>query len=377
MSLFVNLFAQEKSSTIFVPKHCYKHFEGKVGDNINVRFNLIRNGSKLTGNFFYFGDVNDTLGTSLLIKRSQTFELKGYIVDNEITVSESLDGGAIFYGKFVSQMQIEGYWKPKGSKVVLPFFLKEKYSEGSMPFELKFVEKKCKLVETETSPVAEVSFSLLLPAFGGGNSARTVDAVQSFIFENFFEKVSSNSNPNNRLEMMTNDFFTQYKENCLIPYQQAKRRAAFMWEKEKFCTVEFNDSYLISIGVSNYAFSGGDNAIEMKKFVLFDAKNGNHISPDEIFIDGYKQQLSSLIEDELRTLYSILPDTKLTQVGFFYDEILPNDNFYINSNGIGFYYNLFEIAGSAMGTTKIYISKEKIANILKPETVVFHMFSNY
>ena len=49
------------------------------------------------------------------------------------------------------------------------------------------------------------------------------------------------------------------------------------------------------------------------------------------------------------------------------DHIEMNDNFYLMPNGIGFYYNPYEVAAYAVGTTDLFIPFSEIQAFLQPE----------
>jgi hypothetical protein len=60
-----------------------------------------------------------------------------------------------------------------------------------------------------------------------------------------------------------------------------------------------------------------------------------------------------------------LPGTgKLTDSGYFVDEIKPNENFYVTGEGVGFVYNHYEIAPYSFGATDIFLTKEGLKEIL-------------
>jgi hypothetical protein len=54
----------------------------------------------------------------------------------------------------------------------------------------------------------------------------------------------------------------------------------------------------------------------------------------------------------------------LADAGFFSDTIKPADNFYITRDGIGFYYNQYDIAPYASGAFDIFIPFSELNDVL-------------
>lgn len=57
--------------------------------------------------------------------------------------------------------------------------------------------------------------------------------------------------------------------------------------------------------------------------------------------------------------------------GFFdINEIAPNNNFWINNEGVHYVYNQYEIAPYSMGPIEVTIPFEEITPIIIPESIV-------
>ena len=54
-------------------------------------------------------------------------------------------------------------------------------------------------------------------------------------------------------------------------------------------------------------------------------------------------------------------------------DLEPIDNFYLDPTGITFYYNVYEIAPYVMGATKITLSYEDIAHLMKVQKILMKL----
>jgi len=84
----------------------------------------------------------------------------------------------------------------------------------------------------------------------------------------------------------------------------------------------------------------------------------------DFFVEGYEERLNAMLNKKLRKLNGIKDDEKLKDAGFFIDYVEYNDNFYINNDGIGFFYNVYEIAAYATGTTELFCTFREVKELL-------------
>ena len=71
--------------------------------------------------------------------------------------------------------------------------------------------------------------------------------------------------------------------------------------------------------------------------------------------------------------YKTKGEAKLSQVGFFVDQITPNRNVYITGNGIGFKYAAYEVAPYSYGLPEVFLSFDKVKDLIRPGTPVYRL----
>ena len=62
---------------------------------------------------------------------------------------------------------------------------------------------------------------------------------------------------------------------------------------------------------------------------------------------------------------------ELENIGFFsVDEIYPNNNFYVDDQGITYTFNEYEVAAYVVGPVHVHLSFDEVSVLLKPDTPV-------
>ncbi|NJO02353.1 MAG: DUF3298 domain-containing protein [Bacteroidia bacterium] len=96
-------------------------------------------------------------------------------------------------------------------------------------------------------------------------------------------------------------------------------------------------------------------------------QTGQLLKLDDLLVPGYQEKLLPLVEQKLRQNYNIRADQSLSEFGFSFPEakFYLSDNFYLKPEGLGFFYNVYEIAPYAVGFQDIFIPYEEIQSLIK------------
>ena len=131
-----------------------------------------------------------------------------------------------------------------------------------------------------------------------------------------------------------------------------------------------NGNGLLSFYIESYAFTGGAHGMQTRDYITNSLETGRVISLGEIFEGDYETALTAILTSKIKAVSNISQEQKLSASGFFVDEIKPSPNFYITRNGIGFYYNHYEIAPYSNGPTDLFLPFGEIKKLLKPDSVL-------
>jgi len=343
--------------------------EGKVGNNISIVLDMVVTGEKVGGYYYYFFD--DQSGDASWTHFGKSMPVYGTIQkDSIIEFSEFNPAvtGSIFKGILKDGM-ISGLWTSSDGRKQLPFEALETYPQGTMAFRVIHHTSQSPLFKKAGSPVASLEMSLLLPQ--GDMEKAVSDSVTAFIYSEFFSDAIPGQNPDHLLSTIKDIYFKNYKSANEDIYQEGT--ASFNWEKIKEVRILHNEHDILSIENYDYGFTGGAHGLSFSKFKVVDLKDGHRIVLDEIFRDGYRNDLRDIIHQEARNLYNLERNQSLADAGFYNDYIDPSDNFYLTKDGIGFYYNQYEVAPFAMGPVDIFVNYNKIKRILRSGSPVYRL----
>jgi hypothetical protein len=330
------------------PVNFYKQFTGlmltktirieliKAPDRNNVGFNL--RGS-------YYGNKLDDKVISLqgsLSKTGKVFLEEGYFKEDENRLGKPVfvKTANISGMYYPNRGRIEGKWSSANGKTTYNFNLQEDYTNGSIPAEIIFND-----LEYEE---AQIRFHY--PKF------------KNHPYANQLNKVIGDSLLGDMAKQM-HDF--------LGSYQDLRSTGGMIegFDDSNICFINHNDNQILNLEYQKSSYTGGAHGINTNKYLNFNLKNGALLKFEDIFLKGSEKQLLQILESVLRASYNIPMHQSLGDFGF----TLPNDrlyitkNFYINRLGIGFYYNVYEIAPYAVGSQDLFLPYSKIKHLIKKE----------
>jgi Protein of unknown function (DUF3298) len=351
--LSLGLLAQELPDTAF-----YKHMQGSINRNIMVTLNLTKMKDSLSGN--YFTQVPEHDGLDRSTRSYQWMQLSGKMTSpTEFILYVQDKSNKRFEGIFTDGNKMEGIFIDEEMDKSFDFKLFERPSKGSIPFNARLTEKSENLNSDSLSPQAKIELFLLTPC--NFANVDVVDSIRKTIYSFFSKKINTNSSPDEALEITTKNFFDQYRESNLDLH---KNGHSFSWERMTFCQILLNENFYLSLGMINYAFTGGAHGLQINKYYVFDLKDGKTYKLDDFFIPNYQDQLQALLNNEARKKFDVAENQKLSDVGFFMDSIPTSDNFFLVRNGVHFYYNQYQLAPYSWGQIDLFLSFGQLKGII-------------
>lgn len=328
----------------------YLHMKGVIGTNEPVTADLVIFENRIEG--FY---NNNNFGQRISIAISG--ELKN---DGSIVMNDKVSDRQIFTGKFTNGNEISGMWEKNDSDVKYPFNLIEEYSGGSIPYKIFSVRSKTSLTVAKDSPIALFESSLVMPPDTMNRKVALV--LNNVMYSRLFgsEKVQD---PKILFKELETRFFNHYQTNN-ADINTAENYQYLNWEKRKNMLVMFNENYFTTLQFNDYAYTGGAFGLNITKYLVFDVRTGRDLKLANLFSPGFYDKLGILITGRIKENLSISKDDLLSNYGYFADKVEPTENFYINTSGIGFHYNTYEIAGMESGPQDIFIPFSDINQLL-------------
>jgi hypothetical protein len=354
----------------FVPKKCYLHLLGTINKEFPVEMNLVKINDTIYGDYSFvqpdkipYGKENTGRGIAVCGKMGSgdAFSLR------ELTDPK----GSLIKMKFVNSQSLSGtFERPRGSKP-LPFEVSEKYPEGSIAMNVYYQKAFMPLVKKPKSPGAAIQLGMLLP----GESANPLisDSLIRLMLVKFTGKQVRLFQPEKLLDGMKQIYFENYLATNEGIYN-ASMASSFNWQSLKFLHILLNGSHILTFYIDHYAFTGGAHGLQTRQFTVVNLWTGKEVELKDIFKENSEPELVSILSDKIHEMNHLPTSQNLKDAGFFTDTVKPTDNFYITGEGIGFFYNQYDIAPYASGSIDVFIPYRELKDLLVGGGVIRELY---
>jgi len=324
----------------------YDHYTGLISDELKLTADLIKSGNGFSG-FYYYEFEEDGFWIS-----SNPIALDGRVnEDGSFVLNEFGGHSSYFQGKLESSQLIKGVWVNEMLKDDVGYTLKATYPKGSIHLNLVEQYQKSFFQQNSELPSAEFSLTLLFPDYQLDQVVYHQLLSRIYYYLGYRGDVSEKSNI---ISQLTTKYDQQF-QNALSNVKLDSFPDSFNWQKSIRMDVINNESGLLCLQFDTYAKSGSREGSLVRKYLVFDVNENKVLDVMDLFNESELTELSRIIESRLRIQYKLDEDKALTDFGFFNDSIQATHNFYLHPGGIGFYYNVYEIAPYSNGPTDIFI----------------------
>ena len=142
------------------------------------------------------------------------------------------------------------------------------------------------------------------------------------------------------------------------------------WFSDYVMSVSFNEHDLLGISNSYWTYTGGVHGMYGVSFYVYDMRQERLLNLEDIFVDGYDEQLATIINHQLLYDLNVDSTTSLSSLGYWEDKIPITSNYTIEENNIVFYYGPYEIASYATGPTIITIPLKSLQAIIRRDSPI-------
>jgi hypothetical protein len=125
---------------------------------------------------------------------------------------------------------------------------------------------------------------------------------------------------------------------------------------ESITAVDY-DRYVIIKRTTDY-YDGGAHGLYGTKYRVFDRVSGRFVTLKDVFDADEREALRKAVVESLRKKFELAKDEGLTAAGFFSDELTLTENFFLSGEGIGFHWNIYELAPYVFGEIEVVVPHE-------------------
>ncbi len=169
------------------------------------------------------------------------------------------------------------------------------------------------------------------------------------------------------LSLLEAAFFGKFREESARLNKEFGPEAVHPWYFEEREFIAYADARLLVRGCSRAEYRGGAHGLYGTEYAIIDLSGRRVLGLAELFIPGSDARLSALLTRKAREVLGLAEGTPLQEAGFFVDAVPPSPNLFVHAEGLGFHYNVYDIAPYAMGEIVLLLSFEELDALLRSD----------
>jgi hypothetical protein len=141
------------------------------------------------------------------------------------------------------------------------------------------------------------------------------------------------------------------------------------WWFERRVRVEYQSANVLSLSRDQEGYTGGAHGNGRVDYANFRPSTGEPIRLRDILKPGFEKPLNSIGEVRFRALEHLDPKASLHENNFVFpnDRLQLNDNFFIDTKGLTFQYNSYEVTCFACGAPSVFLPYSDLRTLLRPD----------
>lgn len=201
------------------------------------------------------------------------------------------------------------------------------------------------------------------PVFTKADNSALVEAanrqVSKFIRGYYGEELAS---MNRDLETFLVDFTDDYDETRQLI--QNARRASYI---DLDIGVQANFEKLFCLRCRYKSYGGGNHVFQSQLFVTMDCRSGERINLEDVFVDGFRPRLSTIVERELKRSKNLgsADDLRASGYGWEGGPLPLPDEIGFGEDSLIVQYRMGEIAANALGSIEVKVSYRQLTRLIR------------
>lgn len=236
------------------------------------------------------------------------------------------------------------------------------------------------LQENDTTlPYADVNISFTYPVkFRDSESLSRLRQIFQGTF--FGDSRYDSLSPQESMDQYLSEYTKRYQSLSNYYYEDKRRIEGEMpswywYSMNNSNKILFENDSLLSYAVEYSDYEGGAHGSYRITYVNIDLNKLVTLTEEDLFSPGYFKPLTEKIVHQLMKSYDAdIPDSLLMRGFFTLEDIVPNNNFWLDAENIHYSYNQYEIAPYAMGVIDVSVPYTELSDILLPNGIISKYF---
>lgn len=237
-------------------------------------------------------------------------------------------------------------------------------NDESTKFDVVTADKTVKLSSEANSPSCSVHLELSYASEVNGHKAEIINNIIENRLLNMQDLTMQQA-----ADSFANVYASNYLTHLLPLYRQdqndAKKTEWYNYHYIVKTSVEqgYKNASVYHIHLDYY--EGGAHGINQHLTLNFEQSTGRQLMLADIFVPGYEQRLSDLLQKALCEHVGVSSINELKDQGYLYSmDMFPSENFVLGEETITFIYNPYEIAPYEKGSIELTLSYSELDDIL-------------
>ncbi|MDR2774178.1 MAG: RsiV family protein [Tannerella sp.] len=249
-------------------------------------------------------------------------------------------------------------------------------NDNDIRFDTIMINEQYHLLGDSMNPSCTLESSFIYPS--DYKDKEILRKINRHFLISFFGEDNVSASPEDAMASYTNKYISEYKEiekDFLDARNNTEEKSiiesSFTYHEMSSNEILYNKCNLISYAVAVEYFTGGAHGEQGYNNYVIYLKTGDALEEKDLFADNYQDDLARIIVDAIAADHHVTDPAELENMGFFnIKEIYPNNNFYVDGNGITYTFNHYEIAAYSVGKIDVALPYDKIRHLMRENSPV-------
>jgi hypothetical protein len=132
-----------------------------------------------------------------------------------------------------------------------------------------------------------------------------------------------------------------------------------------------NRGGLLCLRMTMTQYLGGAHQMYSSRHLVFDLTTGSTLKLNDLLIDGWRRPLTQMANEDLRVQFGLKEGEPLISPGPLQEKFKLNDNLFMSDEGLGFYFDPYEIASFSLGPVITILPLQKIGHLIRRDSVLW------